>query len=257
MHPRLSRAVFVRGGHGRSGSTNEQISERFAGRRRGRARDSWEDCQHSYVMTRRGYTGLMGDAVPIRKADPNFTDVYKVGFEEGKRAVDAQLGELEAIRSRSMVFLAFTGAATSFLIGTSLGASKVSFFFFALAIPATILWLLALILCLTVLIAPTKATDLLSPWKWWPKPQSMVMQWQFRMNPLSITIRPNPTSGNSRPGSEADIFQALAVALDRMRQHNDDKMQLIRRRYWLFVITATFQLMLWTVLAWLYGTPGA
>lgn len=203
--------------------------------------------------------GQMVDPVPIRKADPSFVEVYKTGFEEGKRAVDAQMSELESIRTRSMMFLAFIGAATSFLIGTSLGAATVSSWFFVLAVPATGLWLLTLILCLAVLMAPLRMRSLFTPWKWRSNPKLMVMNWQFRMNALSIISRPNPkpgTEGIGRPDSEADVFQALALRLQGMWQYNDAQMEKIRHRYWLFVVTGTVQMMMWTVLAWLYGTHG-
>ena len=208
----------------------------------------------------------VSEPVPIRKADPSFVDVYKTGFEEGQRAVDAQLSELESMRNRSLVFLAFTGTVTAFLIGTSLRSQDVTGWFYALAGAATGLWVLALLLCLSLLVAPVRFLTMLAPWRWWrPTPEKKeeeektVMHWQFRMSARSIVARPNPVCDEKvrRPSSQADIYQALAWVLEGMREYNAVRLVVIRRRYWAFIAVATIQLMLWTALAWMYGTRGA
>ncbi len=197
-----------------------------------------------------------------RRARGELADVYKSAYEEGRRLVDAQAAELDAMRVRSLAFLAFTGAATAFLAGTSLDSpDKSGVAFYLLAIPATLLWVAALLSCLSILLAPKTPLEIWAQRKtkagpdrtsyWW------AMTWRFGVSPQAMARLANPGREKPKQPGSADVFQELAIDYEKMRDHNKDLLSVIRTRYACFLTVACIQLSLWVTLVWLVGTRGS
>src|SRR4051812_4074570 len=69
---------------------------------------------------RRQLVGALPSPSPLPSSTE--TDLYKVALEEERRLLDRQRGNLDNIRARTLQFLAFIGASTAFLAGSSLNA---------------------------------------------------------------------------------------------------------------------------------------
>lgn len=187
----------------------------------------------------------------VRRTRQDRADLYKLAYEEGKRLVDDQLSELDTMRQRSVQFLAFVGSASAFLVGTSLKASDRTTIFYVLAIGASVLTLLTVFLCLSLLTAST-----------WQGGDSDVQkrgalrflphaeQWAFRLSPKALVQWIEP---DVRQPSESDYYRALAERYEGMARENSQSLNKMRNRYVGFLAAAVLQLTLWLVLAWLYG----
>src|SRR4051794_11682018 len=79
--------------------------------------------------------------------------MYKIAFDESVRALKDQVDELSGIRTRLVSFLAFIGAATAFLVGSSLTRATRDGAFYGLASLGTIL-LIATIAIVIALLRP-------------------------------------------------------------------------------------------------------
>src|SRR5664280_1806938 len=88
--------------------------------------------QQNVVPGRRGGSG---DAAAL----------YRIAYEEGKRALDDQVDELNGIRGRAVQFTAFVGSSTAFLaaVGLRTGPDR-SWLFYVLAGVASALSLFAI-----------------------------------------------------------------------------------------------------------------
>lgn len=193
-----------------------------------------------------------------RRARDELQSVYRSAYEEGRRLVDAQRAELDSMRLRTLAFLAFTGTATAFLVGTSLTSpSQSDLLFYGLAGSATLLWVGTLLLCLSVLLAPKplkqmyrvrRSSSNREPY-WW------AMSWRFGMRPYSMVRVANP--GQKKQPGTADVYQKLALDYESMWDHNKILLARVRFRYAWFLALACIQLSLWITLVWLVGNRGS
>ncbi|MCB5280467.1 hypothetical protein BJQ89_00189 [Arthrobacter sp. ES1] len=165
-------------------------------------------------------------------------ELYKFVCEEGQRAVDDQLSELDSMRQRSVQFLTFTGAATAFLVGTSLKTPSRTVPFYVLASTATVLTVVSVVLCLSILMASKKITS--------PKPQA----WRFRMSPTGLV---KVIESDDPPRRDSDFYRWLAVEYDAMLCLNDPILSQLRRRYAVCLGTGFLQLTLWLLIAWIFA----
>lgn len=174
---------------------------------------------------------------PKGKTRQDEPELYKFVCEEGQRAVDDQLSELDSMRQRSVQFLTFTGAATAFLVGTSLKTPSRTSLFYVLASTATVLMVVSVVLCLSILMASRKVTS--------PEPQ----EWRFRMSPTGLV----DGIESDVPPRASDFYRWLAVEYDEMLCLNDPILSQLRRRYAVCLGTGFLQLTLWLLIAWIFA----
>ena len=179
-----------------------------------------------------------GKTAQGRRTRDDRPELYKLAYEEGKRTVDDQLAELDSMRQRSVQFLAFVGAASAFLVGTSLKVADRPWVFYLLAVTASVFTLLTVALCISLLLATRR------PWT------GGEHDWSFRLSPRALVRWIEP---DVRPPSESDFYRALAERYEGMAEDNTEGLAKVRSRYILFLGAAVLQLTLWLVLAWLYG----
>jgi hypothetical protein len=173
-----------------------------------------------------------------RRTRDDQPDLYKLAYEEGKRALEDQLAELDTMRQRSVQFLAFVGSASAFLVGTSLKATDRSLAFYILAVTASIATLLTVALCLALLTASRL-----------PRARG-VEEWSLNLSPSALIKWIEP---DVRPPRESDFYRALAERYDQMTSDNLPGLNRMRHRYVLFLGGAVMQLTLWLALAWAYA----
>lgn len=164
-------------------------------------------------------------------------DLYTIAYEEGKRTIDDQLSELSSMRQISVQFLAFIGAATAFLVGTSLKTVARPFEFYLIAILASVVTMASVILCILLLRASKK-------------PFGKGHDWDFRIAPDRLVQWIEADVGQP---SATDFVRALAGHYGDMVKTNNEALTAIRRRYMAFLMVTVVQLILWLILAWLYG----
>ncbi len=160
--------------------------------------------------------------------------LYRVAYEEARRALDDQTAELENMRGRAVQFLAFVGVGTAFLVGAGLGAVKdrdKDMIFYALAASATAVTLVAVLFtCLLM---------------------SGRISWGYRADAKAITESmierqvPGPT--------EASLLRDLALACDENKRENDKVLRRLRARYLTVVIAGCVGIVLWSGLVWARG----
>lgn len=196
------------------------------------------DCSYTDQVSEQPAKPQSKNGTPRRRTREDRPELYKLAYEEGKRAVDDQLSELDSMRQRSVQFLAFVGSASAFLVGTSLKATERSLVFYSIAITASILTLLTLALCLSLLTATRRLLG------------GGLEQWSFRLSPSALVKWIEP---DVRPPSEADFFRALAERYEGMATDNSRSLSKVRSRYSAFLGVAVLQLTFWLVLAWLYA----
>jgi len=173
-----------------------------------------------------------------RRTRNDHPELYKLAYDEGKRALQDQFTELDTMRQRSVQFLAFVGSASAFLVGTSLRATDRSVVFYILAIGASITTLLTIALCLALLTASRL-----------PRARG-VEEWSLNLSSSALVKWIEPDVGQP---NESDFYRGLAELYDRMTNENLPGLNRMRKRYVLFLGGAVLQLTLWLALAWLYG----
>lgn len=187
----------------------------------------------------------LGNEARGRRTRDDRPELYKLAYDEGKRTVDDQLAELDSMRQRSVQFLAFVGAASAFLVGTSLKVTDRSVIFYVIAIAASLCTLLTVALCISLLLATQR------PWRSKRSESDGPMRaWSFRLSPSALVRWIEP---DVRPPNESDFYRALAERYEGMAGDNDEGLSKVRRGYICFLGAAVFQLTLWLMLAWLYG----
>jgi hypothetical protein len=157
--------------------------------------------------------------------------LYRTVYEESQRTLDDQNDELTEIRQRVVQFVAFVGAATAFLVGTSLRASSKDAVFYWLAAFATSLscFTLALVVCVLVPFA----------------------KWEYRLS-ASVLIDKWIETDVPVP-SEGQFLRALALRYDQMRQRNETALNRLRLAYVAVIVAGILQLSTWIVLSWVKG----
>lgn len=154
--------------------------------------------------------------------------LYKLAYEESQRTLDDQADELTGIRGRAVQFVAFVGAATAFLVGTSLQTVERDVTFYWLAGIATSMSVLLFVLIIAVLV----------PWK----------NWEYRLSARAL-IR-GWIEAEVPPPNEAAFLRALAQRYDDMRVNNERVLRPLRRCYVGIIAVGLSQLTLWAALAW-------
>jgi len=157
--------------------------------------------------------------------------MYRVAYEEGQRALDDQVDELNGARTRAVSYLAFVGTATAFLAGTSLRSVDRNWVFFLVAGSATALLVFMLLAALRVLV---------------PKES-----WQYRIS--GKTLIEGWIEADVPEVNEAHLLRELTMRYDRMRANNSEIIRKLRQAYIFEIGAGTFQLILWLVLAWIFG----
>lgn len=157
--------------------------------------------------------------------------LYKAAYEEAKSGVEGQTGELDAIRQRAGAYMSFVGAATAFLVGTSLSLQTArGAGFYVLAGVATALSLVTIAFACLVLL-PTRT------WEQKLSGQDLVEGW------IETDV----------PPTETLYFRALALLYDEMRAANEAVLQQMRWRLAGVVVGGSLQVLSWALLAWYMG----
>ncbi len=168
-----------------------------------------------------------------QKVRPNQENaaLYRVAYEEGRRALDDQTAELENMRGRAVQFLAFVGVGTAFLVGAGLRAVRDADkdrLFYSLAVAASVATLVAILFtCLLM---------------------SRRISWGYRADAKAITESmierqvPGPT--------EASLLRDLALACADNKNENDKVLKRLRARYLVVVIAGSVGIVLWSSLVW-------
>ncbi len=172
------------------------------------------------------------------KGEAARVSMYKAAFEEGKRALADQLSELESMRTRAVQVLAFTGSATAFLVGAGLkpDPSHRTFWFFALAIAATLVSVLGIVNVMLLLISRAKGGAL---------------TWNFRVS--SKILAEQWVSPQVGAKTESRFFRDLAVHYDKMFEENKTAITWTQKKYRFVLVVCSTQIILWAALVWAFG----
>jgi hypothetical protein len=157
-------------------------------------------------------------------------DLYRVVYQEGQRALDDQVGELNSMRDRAVQFTAFVGAATAFLVGAGLSSPRRGVTFYVLASAASALSAVLIVLLLAVLTPQTRRL-----WTYSLSTKKLISGWIETEVPL-------PT--------EADFFKNLAIMYDDMREDNSRLLRALRTWYRWLVVVGAAQVAVWATLVW-------
>jgi hypothetical protein len=161
---------------------------------------------------------------------PDQTDLYRVAYTESQRTLDDQRAELQGMRTRSVQFTAFVGAATAFLVGTGLHATDRNALFYTLAAIASAISALSIVL-LVLLLHPSNRK-----------------KWEYRMSAKSLI---NGWIETDVPPSEHLFLRELALKYDEMHTANESLLQSLRTRYRWLIIAGSAQVVIWAALVWL------
>jgi hypothetical protein len=161
--------------------------------------------------------------------------MYKVAFEESVRALEDQVDELSNIRQRLVSYLAFVGAATAFLVGSSLkpqvgSSANRDAWFYALAISGTSLMVVSVVFAILLL---------------WPRLTKLSTTASAKMIiDLHIDRKLSPVK------DEGELYRDLALYNDIAVDANDPVLKRARRFYFGAVVLGALQLCVWVALIW-------
>ena len=175
-----------------------------------------------------------GRARPARKlariVDVGDTEMYRVAYVEGQRALDDQREELNGLRERAATFVGFVGAAIGFLVGTAAGVRADHDVLDVVVLTVASLVSLAMVSAVTVLLIPRAG-------------------WSFRLS-SQILVDEWIEGDGDRP-SEADFLRALAKRYDGMRVENEQRLRSLRSSYVAVVISGSVAVLSWSLLAFI------
>lgn len=164
--------------------------------------------------------------------------MYKIAYDEARKQVEAQRDELERARTRAVQFLAFVGTSTAFLVGTTLRGAERDSVFNWLALSATALFGVSILLLVELLLA--------LHWRGGPRR----FKWRF-VEPSSgilVFIDKEVPAPN-----EVHLTQLLSYQYNGHWHHNKVMLSRLRYVYAACITTALVQLCLWTTTAWIRG----
>lgn len=167
-----------------------------------------------------------------RKALAN-ADMYRIAYQESQRTLDDEQDELNRMRDRAVAFTAFVGAASAFLVGTGLQTHGKDGWFYVIAITASALTALLIVL-LVALLTPSKSK-----------------LWHYRLSATSLIK--GWIEADVPPPNEAAFIRALAVKYDEMHRDNEVFLRSLRRKYQWLIVSGTAQLTIWATLVWIKG----
>jgi hypothetical protein len=173
--------------------------------------------------------------------DETRSNLYRDAYDEGKRAVDRQIAELDSMRQRSAQFISFVGSATAFLVGTGLGATPAESRdagYFSLTWTAATLSVASIALLMMVLLAIVWTRG-----KWMPNRA----RWDFA-NSSKTLVEDYATAPEVGEYSESDYYRDLALIYESKWNHNDLWLGQVRRSYTLFLIVGSLQVTVWALL---------
>jgi hypothetical protein len=160
----------------------------------------------------------------VNKNEP----LYEIAYSEAKSAFERQQRDLANVRDRAVGYLSFVGAATAFLAAADLQVTQRHADFYALAISASVVSAIVLVL----------ATVLLSPWTT-PidevDPSALVKTWIERDLPAP---------------SRANVLRNLAREYSRSHAKNQAVIDLVHRLYLSIILVGGIQVILWAAVAW-------
>lgn len=165
--------------------------------------------------------------------------MYKLAFEEGRRKVDDQLGELVDMRNRSVQFLGLSSTASAFLIGTALKDAQRDGFFYFLAGAGTVTAIVALLQTLRVLLG----------WRRVLRLPHVRYAWRFRLSSRMLV----DWAGSQVPPapSENAYTKELALEYHEMSEQNRPQLQELRGAYTAAIACGFTQIVLWGLLVWI------
>ena len=154
------------------------------------------------------------------------TELYKLAYEIGVRALVDQQNERKGTRDWAVQFTAFVGAGTFVLIATGIHASNRSAFFYVLMAIASALSILLLVLLLALFQSSRTWTGQISA-------SSLIENW------IEAEI-PAPDEGS--------FLRGLAETYDAMHRRNQQVLGRDRAIYRWVIIVGSLQGALWVVL---------
>lgn len=155
--------------------------------------------------------------------------LYKAVYEEAKRGLDAQSAELDSLRQRAIMFLAFVSSATAFLVGTTLDAGGVrNGTFRSVAIWATAVSAAAIVAAVATVV----------PWR----------KWQGKLSAATLIEGWVETD---TAATEVFFYRELALLFDEMRMSNETTLAILRSLYTALILAGSAQVVLWASLAWI------
>lgn len=182
---------------------------------------------------------------PMVASDEPKIRLYRESYEEGKRAVDDQMAELQSMRERSVGFIAFVGSATGFLVGTGLPSITVrTGWFFSTAAFATLISALAIVALISILLGLVVVRDgrrrriHRAVWNFRNSPETLVRDW----------IEPDLGAH-----AELDFYRDLALNYETKLTENDPLLNQVRVSYVLLLTLGSLQIVAWSVVLWVFG----
>lgn len=170
--------------------------------------------------------------------------LLKTAYEEGRKALDDQIAELDAMKQRTVQYMAFVASATAFLVGSALSADRVrSATFLKWATSATAVSILALVfltfILLSIVWSPTGKKWLgRALWNFQVKPQVLVEKW----------IAPELGAADAE-----EFYEDLALHYGDKLEENEKNLSQIRRWYWLVIVAGGLQVVLWVWVVWRFA----
>lgn len=160
--------------------------------------------------------------------------LYRVAYDESVAAINDQIDELNSMRQRLVQYLAFIGAATAFLTGSSLTATTSaprSAGFYAIAGAATAL--IIGVICLTVaILAPASSRMATSS-----------SAYAIVEGHIEVDI----------PTNEGHLLRNLALLNDQAVDDNTGVLNRLRIQYVAAIAMGALQLALLLALVWFFG----
>jgi len=162
----------------------------------------------------------------------NRKEVYKLAFEESIRALEDQRDELSGLRQRVVQFLAFTGSATAFLLGSSFDLLKKTprdGLFYPLVSVGSVAAAIS-ITCVVLLLRP-RSTNI-------------------GITSSSLVIIASHIESVDAPTSEGRLLRELGYFNGKSAEANDVVLTRMRLVYMLSIGCGALQLLSWTTLVW-------
>lgn len=170
---------------------------------------------------------------------PGALPLYRVAYEESKRALDDQIAEIDGVRGRVAQFLAFVGTATAFLIGTGLRSPDRDAVFYGLAVLGSTLTFLTLALAVMIMLGMLFMDGRAVHWK---------VGLRLSAKDLVRWIEPHIHAPD-----EVDFVRAVTIANGELAEANDEGLVRLRLLYVGFLSSGIAQLTIWAALVWAKG----
>lgn len=168
---------------------------------------------------------------------PESAKKYEVARDEELRRLELQRAEVEGIRARTAQFLAFVGAGTAFLVGSSLSSSDRDLVFYLIAGGATLISAFTIMTAISVFVGGVR-----------PK-RRMTARWSFTLRPGTVL---RAVESDIEP-TESQLNAYLARLYAKMADENLPVLNRLRLQYLTFLSVGSAQLLSWVSLLWVRG----